>query len=261
MTATTDWNAAQYLKFEDERTRPSADLLARVPLQRIRSGVDLGCGPGNSTELLIQRYGAAGIVGMDSSAGMLEKARARLPGTGFIQADIAGWTPPGRFDLVFANAVLQWLPDHERLLPGLVRLLEPGGCLAVQMPDNLDEPSHVAMREVAARGAWATALRRAGEAKAEIGSIEDYYRWLRQAGCTVDIWRTTYVHALKGAGEIVEWFKSTGLKPYIDPLEPSQRAEFLALYDNEMRRSYPAQADGTVLLRFPRLFIVAQRTG
>src|SRR6476661_6433422 len=145
MNTTTDWNAAQYLKFEDERTSPSIDLLARVPLQHIRSGVDLGCGPGNSTELLIQRYQGANIVGVDSSAAMLEKARARLPKTEFIQADIASWAPEDRFDLVFANAVVQWLPNHERLVPSLVRWLGPRGCLAVQMPDNLEEPSHLAM--------------------------------------------------------------------------------------------------------------------
>lgn len=256
-----DWSAAQYLKFEEERTRPSADLLARVPLVAPRAAIDIGCGPGNSTELVAARYREAAVEGLDSSPDMLEKASRRLPGLAFHRGDIATWQPARAYDLVFANAVLQWLPDHERLFPRLAGALAPGGCLAVQMPDNHYEPSHVAMREIADSGAWAGKLRGAKDAKADIGSFDDYYRWLRAAGCAVDIWRTTYVHPMAGAPAIAEWFKSTGLKPYLDRLDAGEREAFVGAYVERIVASYEQHEGGTLLLRFPRLFIVARRPG
>ncbi|MDF2618082.1 MAG: Trans-aconitate 2-methyltransferase [Xanthobacteraceae bacterium] len=259
MSLAVDWSAAQYLKFEDQRTRPSVDLLARVPLDDPRACMDIGCGPGNSTELIARRYPGAEVEGMDLSPNMLAKARERLPGLTFEQADIASWQPRRAYDLMFANAVLQWLPDHEQLFTRLAGLLPAGGVLAVQVPDNYDEPSHTSMREVASVGPWAEKLARADEAKADIGSFDDYYRWLRAAGCEVDIWRTTYVHEMEGAGAIVEWFKSTGLRPYMDPLSTEERAEFLVRYEELIAARYRRHEDGTLLLRFPRLFIVARR--
>ncbi|MCK0208684.1 trans-aconitate 2-methyltransferase [Starkeya koreensis] len=260
MTA-NDWSAAQYLKFEAERTRPSADLLARVPLVAPRTAIDIGCGPGNSTELVAARYPGTAVEGLDSSPDMLEKARKRLPGLTFHLGDIATWQPARAYDLVFANAVLQWLGDHERLLPHLTEALAPGGCLAVQMPDNHHEPSHVAMREIADAGPWAEKLRGAKDSKADLGSFDDYYRWLRAAGCTVDIWRTTYVHPMEGASAIAEWFKSTGLKPYLDRLDDGERKAFVDSYIERIDASYEHHEGGTLLLRFPRLFIVARRPG
>ena len=260
MTA-NDWSAAQYLKFEEERTRPSADLLARVPLTAPAAAIDIGCGPGNSTELVAARYPEAAVEGLDSSPDMLEKARKRLPGLVFHLGDIANWQPARAYDLVFANAVLQWLPDHERLLPRLAGALAPGGCLAVQMPDNFDEPSHASMREIAEAGDWAPKLRGAKDAKADIGSFDDYYRWLRDAGCAVDIWRTTYVHPMAGAPAIAEWFKSTGLKPYLDRLDAGEREAFVSAYVERIDARYEHHEGGTLLLRFPRLFIVARRPG
>jgi trans-aconitate 2-methyltransferase len=149
-----DWSARQYLKFEDERTRPPRDLLAQVPLARARRVVDLGCGPGNSTELLIERFPDAEVIGLDSSPDMLRQARERLPGRSFVEADIATWSPDGETDLLFANAVLQWVPDHPAVLRRLVSALPDGGVLAVQMPDNVHEPALRLMREVAASGPW-----------------------------------------------------------------------------------------------------------
>lgn len=254
-----DWDAGQYLKFEDERTRPSLDLLKRVPLDTPASCIDLGCGPGNSTELITRRYPAARIIGLDASPDMLAKAKARLPGLRFEEADIAQWQTSERFDLIFANAVLQWLPGHSALLKRLVSFLADGGCIAVQMPNNLNEPSHRLMAQVAQDGPWAETLSAAATARERIGSFEDYYTWLRQAGCSVDLWQTTYVHPLDGAAAIVEWFKSTGLKPYIDPLSPEERSDFLRRYEAAVAEAYPRQADGKALLRFPRLFFVAQR--
>ncbi len=254
-----DWNAGQYLKFEDERTRPAADLMRRIPAAEIRSAVDIGCGPGNSTELIVNRYPNARVLGLDNSPSMLAKARVRLPEVRFQEQYVATWKPDERYDLIFANAVLQWLPNHPRLLAHLVCRLEAGGCLAVQMPNNLHEPSHRLMEEVAREGPWARVLASAAQAREEIGSFEDYYSWLRQTGCSVDLWQTTYVHPLADAGAIVEWFKSTGLKPYLDPLPEDERSEYLRRYRAEIEKAYPAQRDGKVLLRFPRLFFVAQR--
>ncbi len=261
MTTAPDWNAAQYLRFEDERTRPSIDLLGRVALTEPKRCIDLGCGPGNSTELVAARFPQARVEGLDSSYDMLEKARRRLPDLAFTQGDVGSWLNEGAYDLIFANAVLQWLPDHAALFPHLVRSLAPGGCLAVQMPDNLGRPSHVAMREIAAEAPWADKLRPALSARSAIGAFGDYRRWLTEAGCRVDIWQTTYVHALDGQQAIVEWFKSTGLKPFLDLLDADERTAYLERYLARIAPSYPVESDGKVLLPFPRLFIVATRNG
>jgi trans-aconitate 2-methyltransferase len=148
------WSASQYVKFEDERTRPARDLLAQVPLKRIERAVDLGCGPGNSTELIIDRYGASGVTGLDSDLDMLDAARERLPGTRFVEANLATWQPEEPVDLLFANAVFQWLPDHLDIFDRLMDGLSPGGVLAVQMPDNLTEPTHLLMEETGHAGPW-----------------------------------------------------------------------------------------------------------
>ncbi len=254
-----DWSASQYLKFAGERTRPAADLLARVPLADPRRVIDVGCGPGNSTELLTWRYPAAEVMGLDSSPDMLAAARGRLPDLRFEQADLASWSPHVRYDLIFANAVLQWVPDHARLFSRLIEALPPGGCLAVQMPDNLEEPTHRLMREVVAAGPWSTKLARAAGQRSSIGSFGEYYEILAPKCATVDLWRTTYVHPLESASAVVEWLKGTGLRPFIDPLTERERDAFLAAYLARIAEAYPPQSDGKVLLRFPRLFIVACR--
>ena len=254
-----DWNAALYLTFEDERTRPARDLLARVPLAGPASAVDLGCGPGNSTELLAERWPEARLTGLDSSDDMLAAARRRLPHASFEKADLARWTAPEPVDLIFANAVLQWVGDHDTLFPRLAQQLAPGGVLAVQMPDNLDEPSHRLMRETAADGPWATKLGDAAAIRVRIGSPAAYYDLLRPHASGVDIWRTTYFHPLEGPDAIITWLSATGLKPFLDPLEAVERDAFLASYRRRIARAYPTHGDGRVLLAFPRLFIVARR--
>ncbi len=251
------WSPALYTKFEDERTRPVRDLVSQIPLRTARYVADLGCGPGNSTEVLRARFAQAQVLGMDSSPQMIEAARKRIPELPFEVADIATWQPPQLQDVILSNATLQWLPDHAALMPRLLNMLERGGCLAVQMPDNLDEPSHRLMREVAANGPWAAKLSQAATARAERQSADWYYKVLKTDAARVDVWITTYHHPLAGAGAIVEWFKSTGLRPYLDPLQGDERTAFLAQYETEIAKAYPAQSDGTVLLPFPRLFFVA----
>jgi trans-aconitate 2-methyltransferase len=255
------WSASQYTKFEDERTRPVRDLLAQVRSQTVARAVDIGCGPGNSTELLKARFPDATVTGMDSSADMIAAAQQRLPGVQFEIDDIAAWRSPGPYDVILANAALQWVPDHAALLPALLAKLAPGGSLAVQVPDNLEEPAHRLMRQIAADGAWAGKLAGATAARAVRQGADWYYCTLKEAGAAAaDVWRTTYHHPLAGgAGAVVEWFKGTGLRPFLDPLDPAERAAYLARYQAAIAEAYPALPDGTVLLPFPRLFFVATR--
>jgi trans-aconitate 2-methyltransferase len=253
------WSAAQYLKFEHERTRPVRDLVARIPLAQIERAADIGCGPGNSTEVLRERYPQAHIVGVDSSTDMIRAARERLPDIGFEVADIREWRAKEPLDVILANAVFQWIPGHEALFPSLIARLKAGGALAAQMPDNLEEPSHRLMGEVASDGSWAAKLKDAAGARTERHLADWYFRLLRPHAPHVDIWRTTYFHPLAGARAIVEWLKGTGLRPFLDPLEESERQAFLAHYEERIAKAYPAEPDGTVLLPFPRLFVVAAR--
>ena len=256
---TEDWSARQYLKFEDERTRPPRDLLAQVPLQDPRRVIDLGCGPGNSTELLIARYPKAEVTGLDSSPDMLRQARARLPDRVFVEGDLATWSPPPGTDVLFANAVFQWVPDHPAVLRRLLEALPQGGALAVQMPDNTNEPALALMREVASAGPWAQTLSLAAAARDDLPTVADYYDLLRPASTHLDIWHTVYNHVMAGPQGVVEWFKGSALRPFLSPLDEGMRTGFIAEYGARIAKAYPARFDGKVLLRFPRLFIVAVR--
>ena len=256
-----DWDPDLYTRFEDERTRPAADLLGRVALRSPRLAVDLGCGPGNSTELILRRFPDAEVVGLDTSAAMLDSARRRLPALRFEAADAATWTPRRPPDLIFANAVLQWVPDHPTLLPRLFGLLAPGGVLAVQMPDNLAEPSHRLMREVAASGPWSAAIGDPAVA-GRVGrmlDVDGYYDTLAPLAATVEVWRTAYQHRMDGAASIVAWLSATGLKPFVDPLPSDLKAGFLSAYERAIDGAYSARADRRRLLAFPRVFMVATK--
>lgn len=254
-----DWNAEQYLKFEDERTRPARDLLSEIRLDDPRRVADIGCGPGNSTELLVHRWPQARITGVDTSADMLRQARERLPGHNFVEANIAHWAPPVGTEVIFANAVFQWVPNHLKHMQRLLGSLGPGGVLAVQMPDNLDEPSHILMRDVAYQEPWRHQLSQAAELRDSLPKPGEYYDALQPLCSRLDIWHTVYNHVLDDAVSIVEWVKGTGLRPFLDPLELPERKAYLAAYTARIAAAYPPQADGKVLLRFPRLFIVASK--
>ncbi len=254
---TTDWNPTLYSKFEAERMRAARDLLTRVSLQSVNLVYDLGCGPGNSAELLLRRFPEAKVVGLDTSDAMLAQARVRAPGAQFLKQDIANWAPEGRADLIFANAALQFLPDHDRLFPRLMSYLAPGGALAAQMPNTARESSHALMRMVAAEGPWSTRLVPIAKTQPLIAGYEDYYDWLRPCASQVDVWMTTYVHPLDGPHSIADWFAGSALQPFLERLGDDERCEFLARYRAGLKDAYPVQPDGRILFAYPRLFLLA----
>jgi trans-aconitate 2-methyltransferase len=201
------------------------------------------------------------VVGLDTSENMLTSARERLPACRFVRADIATWQPDASCDLIYANASLQWVPDHEHLIPRLFSTLRRQGVLAIQMPDNFDEPSHRLMRETAAAGPWAKLIGDAAALRIKRLPIKTYYDLLAAEAAEIDIWQTTYYHPMPSAEAIVTWVRGTGLKPYIEPLPENQQAEFLSQYTKKIGEAYPAHPDGRLLLAFPRMFIVARRKG
>jgi trans-aconitate 2-methyltransferase len=257
--AVSSWSPTHYLQFEDERTRPPRDLLARVPLVEAKRVVDIGCGPANSTELLAQRFPDADVAGVDSSAEMLVEARKRMPQASFVEADIAQWAPQEPVDLLFANAVFQWVPDHLSILVRLLENLAPGGVLAIQVPDNFSEPSHRLMRDVALAGPWRNRLESAKASRDRIPPPATYYDRLKPLASNVDIWHTLYNHPLDGPDAIADMFASTGLRPYLALLAEDEREAYLGEYRRLVAEAYPPLVDGRVLLRFPRLFVVAVR--
>lgn len=256
-----DWDPTLYRRFEDERTRPAEELLARVPLTGVGRAVDLGCGPGNSTELVVRRFPDADVVGIDNSEAMLVSARERLPAARFESGDIAQWSPAAGTapDLIYANAALQWVPDHEKLIPRLFAALAPGGVLAIQMPDNRQEPTHRLMREVASGAPWNDHIGDADRLRTLLLPLAGYYDLLARDAAHVDVWHTIYQHPMASASAIVDWVRGTGLKPFVDGLPAELRASYLAEYERRVAMAYPARADGKLLLAFPRMFIVAQK--
>ncbi|KAF3403253.1 Trans-aconitate 2-methyltransferase [Talaromyces pinophilus] len=261
-----DWNANQYLKFEEERTRPARDLLAQIPVSSPRRVVDLGCGPGNSTEVLVSKWPDAQISGMDSSPDMIDKAGARLSSVKFELGDLNTWAPANadeKVDVFFSNAVFQWIPSEKRL-PLISRFIEmqaPGGVFAFQVPDNFLEPSHAMMRETAseANKPWTEVLRNRQPALARFQSTQEIYDALIPLCSSINVWHTHYYHVLENHEAVVEWVKGTGLRPFIDPLSEEARKGFVEAYLARIKKVYPVSVDGRVILKYPRLFVVAIR--
>lgn len=252
-----DWSSAQYLKFADERTRPAADLLARVGADKPDKVVDIGCGPGNSTALLAQRWPDAELVGFDSSPDMIAAARERLPDVHFAGQAVEGWTPEANTDVLFANASLQWTADPVATIHRLHEAQSAGGWTAVQVPDTVNERTHRLMEQTAAAMPFAEKV--VGRARKPLPAAEIFHDALADIATTVDIWRTTYFHRMPDIDAIVEWVRSTALKPYLDLLSEGERAAFLADYRGRLEQAYPPMANGGLLLHYPRLFIVSQR--
>src|SRR5947209_9148341 len=257
-SAALTWDADLLLRFDLERVQVVQDLLSRVP-GAPRRVVDLGCGPGTSTRMLVDRFPGAEITGVDVSEPMLAVAKQRAPGAAFVCADIGSWRPQAPVDLVFADSVLQWLHEHERLFTELMSWLAPGGVLAVQMPDNRQEPSHALMRLIAADGPWADRLVPVAKTRAVIATYGDYYRWLWPLSASLDIWLTAYIHPLEGVEAIVDWFRGSALRPFLAPLSEKEQEIFLGRYRRDLAEAYDAETDGRVLFVYPRLFMLARK--
>lgn len=254
-----DWNATQYDRFGDDRQQAARDLLQAVTLTAPAAIADLGCGSGLSTELLRNRYPDAQITGIDTSPNMLKKAAARVPDAVFAEGDLARFEPAGPLDLIYANASFHWVGDHAQLFPRLLQTLSVGGQLAVQMPDNLHEPSHRLMRDVVGESPFREATAGHNPDRNELLSPSEYFDVLASAGARVRVWRTLYFHELDSVQAIADWFSTTGLKPYLDALPENLRAAYRQRYEEELAEAYPCQQNGHVLMGMPRLFIVAQR--
>jgi trans-aconitate 2-methyltransferase len=260
--AGTHWDPQQYLKFSDHRLRPALELLARVPLAAPQLIYDLGCGPGEVTRLIAERWPAATVYGVDNSKEMLAKAAAGGGSVIWRDGDVATWQPDGSPDLIYSNATLHWVGDHATLFPRLARFLKTGGCLAVRMPLSWAAPSHRLMRETLANGGsnggalGSDELRRALDHDS-VAPAATYYDWLAGYTKSVDVWETEYLQILEGPDPVLEWVKSTGLRPILEALGESERQRFLTEYAARLRAAYPMRADGRTLYPFKRLFAVA----
>lgn len=252
-----DWNSAQYLKFENERTQPSVDLADRITLSNPQRILDIGCGPGNSTQVLASRFPGAYILGIDSSENMIETAKKEHRELDFkvYDAGTALASLGNDFDVVFSNACIQWIPNHRALLPNMMALLRVGGMLAVQIPMNYEEPIHKIIQEVTSSQKW-----RPFFPNPRIFynlTQEEYFDLLSDISSEFSMWQTTYFHIMKSHYAILEWYRSTGLKPYLDVLPEEKKEPFEQEIMERIIGSYPVQKNGDIIFRFPRFFFTA----
>lgn len=252
---THTWSPEQYLRYGDERARPFLDLTARIGAEAPGLVVDLGAGPATQTRLLAERWPEAEVLAVDSSPEMVERA-SRQRGVTAVLGDLRTWSPPGEIDVIVSNAALQWVPGHLDLLPRLVSQLAPGGWLALQVPGNHEEPSHVLRRALAAEEPFAPHLRDVAAPAAHDPST--YLRALQGAGLEVDAWETTYLHVLHGPDPVFEWVAGTGARPTLQALPEELRARFEEEFRARLREAYPDSGHG-VILPFRRVFAVGRR--
>ena len=250
------WDPQQYLTFKAPRLQPAIDLLARIPLERPQSIVDLGCGPGNVTPLLRQRWPDAEIVGIDSSSEMLDQAREAMPDIQFEKLDVSDWNPDQKLDIIFSNAALQWISGHETLFPNIAAQVAADGVLAIQMPRNFEAPSHSTMLEVIREGPWRDLLEPVWVA-VPTQTPTFYYNLLDPLARELQIWETEYIQILEGENPVAEYTKGTWLTRFLNTLEEPWRSEFEAEYRTRIAAAYPPQSNGKTLFPFRRQFILA----
>ena len=250
------WDPAQYLKFTDHRLRPAVDLLNRIDVADPAEVYDLGAGAGNVTRLLKKRWPKARVTGADESQEMLAKAAAGAPEIVWQRTDLATWRPLRPADVIYSNAALHWLGDHDRLFPALFSALAPQGVLAVQMPRNFSAPSHAAIAEAVRTGPWRSKLEPLLR-PAPVADPAFYFDLLAPRAAALDIWETEYLQVLEGDHPVKEWTKGTWLRPLLDALDEPERGRFEACYADLVARAYPRRPDGRTLFPFRRLFIVA----
>lgn len=253
----TAWDPGHYLRFGDERTRPAADLASRVQIDAPKTVIDLGCGPGNSTQVLRQRWPMARVAGLDSSQAMIDAATASYPDQEWLLGDIAGWSSANLYDVVFSNAALQWVGDHAPLVAGLFRNVASGGALAFQVPSSTYALVRTLIHEVAHDDAWVA--RMDGPLTAlTMEPPEVYYDALALAARSVDLWETEYSHVMESPAAIVDWISSTGLRPFLDVLvSAEERERFRGMLTERVTEGYPERSDGRVLFPFRRTFVIA----
>ena len=262
--AGTRWDPGQYHRFTDHRLRPALELLARVPVAAASLVHDLGCGSGNVTRVIAERFAAARVAGIEISSEMLAKAAETPSRIEWFQADIAEWEPEQAPDLIYSNAALHWVDDHVALVPRLFGFLAPGGCLAVQMPLSYSMRSHVLMRETLADGGvddsrLGDEALAAAVARKWVLDAEEYHDLLAPQAASLDIWETEYLQRLEGDDPVLEWVTATGLRPILNGLGDAERERFIEVYRERLRRAYPHRTGGHTLYPFRRLFMVATR--
>jgi trans-aconitate 2-methyltransferase len=252
------WDPTQYLKFAGERLRPALDLLARIPATAPDSVVDLGCGTGNLAPLLMQRWPQAHLTGVDSSPEMLAKARADHPHANFVEADVATWSPARQVDVLYSNAALHWIGNHDAVIPGLLSAVKPGGWLAIQMPHNFSAPSHTCLNDAIEQGPWRAKLE-PDLRRQPVAEPRHYWRLLHAKSAALEIWESEYLQVLTGDDAVAEFIKGSWLRQFLSRLQDSERSAFENDYRARVRAAYPPESDGHTLFPFRRLFIVAQR--
>lgn len=252
------WDPSQYLKFAGERLRPALDLLSRIPATAPESIVDLGCGTGNLTPLILQRWPQAKLTGVDSSPEMLAKARAEHPEATFVEADVATWSPARQVDLIYSNAALHWVGNHDAVIPGLLSKVKPGGWLAIQMPNNFAAASHSCVNDAIEQGPWRAQLEPHLH-RQPVADPRHYWRLLHTKCDTLEIWNSEYLQVLTGDNPVAEFIKGSWLMQFLVRLAEPQLTAFENDYRVRIKAAYPAEADGHTLFPFRRLFILAQR--
>ena len=256
----TDWDPTIYLKNEDLRSRPAIDLLNRVSINQPTHIYDIGCGPGNSTELLIRRWPSAQITGIDNSDAMLQEARTRQIKAEWQLEDIGTWAPKQPGDLIFSNAALHWLPDHPTLFPTLTNFLETDGVLAVQMPFNFDSPSHLTIARIASEPQWPSDVRQLHETNFSNTLLPTDYAEILAPFCSeIDIWTTEYVQLLSGENAVYEWLLGSALRPYVSSLTKEEAQRFLGACREALASAYPRNTQGLTPFPFKRLFVVVHK--
>lgn len=255
----SDWNSEQYLKFKKERTQPSVDLVNRIDLENPKRIIDIGCGPGNSTAVLKKRYPDAYILGVDFSQNMIEKAQADYPELDFMIFDASKDFDKldGQFDIVFSNACIQWITNHRKLLSDMMGILSPNGVMAVQVPFQFNQPMHKIVDKVASMDKWKDFI--PFEKVFNILQEEEYFDLLAEISSDFSMWHTVYFHRMPSQQSIIEWYRSTGLKPYLEVLTEQKKEEFEKDVFELVKQSYPVQKNSEVIFRFPRLFFTARK--
>lgn len=255
----SEWSAAQYSKFKRERTIPAFDLANSIKYENPNSVLDIGCGTGNSTAVLAKKFPEAKITGADNSDDMLAAARKENPDIEFIKLDAETELDSikNRYDIVFSNACIQWIPNHRRLLKNLFSLLNDGGILAVQIPLQSKHPVHSIMKSLSKSEKWKSKLR--VERMYNNLSENEYYDVLSELTDNFRIWETTYFHSMPSYESIIEWYKGTGLRPYLEQLSADDQKAYSNDVMQCLRDTYPIQKNGEIIFRFPRLFFLAKK--